>query len=82
MGVTHVELRPLNSRSRSVLIHCRHKEALFWRTLRKTLRMEIHVGGSGTMTVYVIAEAGVNHNGSLSLAKTMVDEAEIRCGLY
>ena len=28
------------------------------------------------MTTIIIAEAGVNHNGSLKLAKQMIDEAE------
>ena len=28
------------------------------------------------MSVYIIAEAGVNHNGSLDLAKKLVDKAK------
>ncbi len=31
------------------------------------------------MSVYIVAEAGVNHNGSLELAKQLVDMA-VECG--
>jgi N,N'-diacetyllegionaminate synthase len=33
-------------------------------------------GGARPMNVYIIAEAGVNHNGSIKLAKKMVDNAQ------
>ena len=33
-------------------------------------------GGEETMSVFIIAEAGVNHNGSLVLAKKLVDAAK------
>lgn len=33
-------------------------------------------GGEATVSVYIIAEAGVNHNGSLDLAKKLVDVAK------
>lgn len=39
-------------------------------------------GGKNEMRVYIIAEAGVNHNGNLDLAKRLVDkakEAEANC---
>lgn len=34
-------------------------------------------GGEINMSVYIIAEAGVNHNGNLTLAKEMVDVAKV-----
>lgn len=33
-------------------------------------------GGQETMSIFIIAEAGVNHNGSLELAKKLVDAAK------
>lgn len=33
-------------------------------------------GGEETMSIFIIAEAGVNHNGSLELAKKLVDAAK------
>lgn len=33
-------------------------------------------GGEETLSVFIIAEAGVNHNGSLNLAKKLVDSAK------
>ncbi|MBI5140222.1 MAG: N-acetylneuraminate synthase family protein [Candidatus Vogelbacteria bacterium] len=42
----------------------------------KTIKIEGHTIG-GKSLVFIIAEAGVNHNGDLNLAKKLVDEAKL-----
>ncbi len=39
--------------------------------------MEIQQGGENMNKVFIIAEAGVNHNGSVEVAKKLIDEAVI-----
>ncbi len=39
--------------------------------------MEIQQGGKNMNKVFIIAEAGVNHNGSVEIAKKLIDEAVI-----
>jgi N,N'-diacetyllegionaminate synthase len=61
-----------------------NKQSSFSQVIRQTPKVDLNKSinvngrniGSGNRT-YIIAEAGLNHNGSVSLAKQLIDEAKI-----